>query len=268
MRRRHLGRIGLVALAIWISSVGLFLAQEAAIKVESKSVKRGETATIDITVFNLPAPGVNDVQGELTYSPSVMRVKKLETLSGFTLFASSIDNAEGRVQFAIAMVGKAPIRQGGLIRLEVEAVGQAGQQTTLALTLTVFRDPDGDDIFPAEQLQDLIQAGTFTITNGEVPEPTPPGEVKVHVFPNPARSEATFRYDLPEGTTQATLWIFSLTGALVFSQELDVNDDKFTWNLRDLRGRDVPNGPYYYRVSALTQAGTAISPVGRLLIRR
>jgi hypothetical protein len=267
MWRSRLGKIGLVALAICISSVGL-LAQEAAIKVESKSVKPGETTTIDITVFNLPAPGVNDVQGELSYNPSVMRVKSLDTLSGFTLFASSIDNAEGKVQFAIAMVGAAPIRQGGLIRLEVEAVGQAGEQTALELAITVFRDPDGDDIFTAEQLQDLIQAGTFTITNGEAPGPGPLGEARVHVFPNPARTEATFSYELPEGTTEAMLWVFSLTGALVFSKELDVNTDRFTWDLRDLRGREAPNGPYYYRVSALSPAGSAISPVGRLVIRR
>jgi len=256
----------LFALLIWGVSAVLFLAQEAAIQVESVTVGPNQTTTLDITVSNLPAPGVNDVQGQLRYDPAVMRVNSLDTLSGFTLFASKIDNNAGRVEFALAMVGGSPIRQGGLLRLKVQAVGQAGQQTSLELRLDVFRDPDGNDLFPPAELPNHIQNGTFTISGGGGPGPI--GGVSIHVFPNPARSRATFRYELPQGTTQARLWVFMISGALAYSQALDVNAGEFVWDLRDQAGRALPPGAYYYRVSALTPGGVRLSPVGRLVIQR
>jgi hypothetical protein len=255
---------------LWALSGGLFFAQQQtpAILVESKTVDPGTGTTIDITVMNLPSPGVNDVQGTLSYNPTVMRVKTLTPLSGFTLFASFIDNGAGEVQFAIAIVGGSPVSQGGLVRLEVEAVGQPGQQTPLELSLDVFRDPNGDPLFPAEQLAELIQNGTFTIAGGGGGPPPVEGEVTVHVFPNPAKTTAKFKYTLPSGTSEATLWIFNLRGDLVFSKPLDVNTNQFNWNLKGANGQDVPNGPYYFRVSALTSAGGRSSPVGRLLVQR
>lgn len=262
----------LLAVLLWALSGAAFLAQQPetpAIRVESKTVDPGTDTTIDITVINLPAPGVNDVQGVLRYDPAVMRVKTLTPLSGFTLFASFIDNNAGEAQFAIAIVGGSPVRQGGLVRLEVEAAGQSGQQTSLELTLDVFRDPNGDPLFPAEQLAELIQNGTFTIAGGGGGGPPPAeGEVTVHVFPNPAKTTAKFKYTLPSGTSEATLWIFNIRGDLVFSKSLDVNTNQFNWNLKDTNEQDVPNGPYYFRVSALASAGGRSSPVGRLLVQR
>jgi len=96
----------------------------------------------------------------------------------------------------------------------------------------------------------------------------PPSPISAHVFPNPARTKATFKYDLPGDTTRATLWVFSLDGALVFSEDLDVEAQQFAWNLRDQAGRNLLSGAYYYRISALTSGGVRHSPVGRLVIRR
>ena len=250
-----------------------FLAQqqEPVIRVESKTVAAGESATIDITAINIPAPGVNDVQGSLRYDPGVMRVTNVTALSGFTLFASSIDNTLGEVQFAIAIVGGEPVRQGGLVRLDVQAAGTSGQQTTLDLTLYVFRDPEGDDIFTPTELENIIEDGTFTISGGQPPPPPPPGEegaVTVHVFPNPARTTATFQYELPNGASEATLWIFDIRGGLIFRKALETGNNRYRWNLKDSAGRDVPNGPYYFRVTAQTAQGQQRSPVGRLLILR
>ncbi len=266
---RRLG-IGVLALLLWLGGVSLAQQQTPAIRVESKTVDPGTSTTIDITVIDLPSPGVNDVQGLLRYNPAVMRVKNVTPLSGFTMFASFPDNSAGEVQFAIAIVGGSPVRQGGLVRLEVEAVGQPGQQTALELTLDVFRDPEGDALFPAEQLVELIQSGTLTVAGGDGDGGPPPevGEVVVHVFPNPAKTSAKFKYTVPDETDEATLWIFNIRGDLVFSKSLDVNTNQFNWNLKDANEQDVPNGPYYFRVSAVTSAGGRTSPVGRLVVQR
>lgn len=263
----------LLALLLWLPGQGGFLAQqqpEPIIRVESKSVAAGESTTIDITVINIPAPGVNDVQGSLRYDPAVMRVTNVTALSGFTLFASAIDSTLGEVQFAIAIVGGDPVRQGGLVRLDVQAAGSSGQQTTLDLTLHVFRDPEGDDIFTPSELENIIEDGTFTVSGGP-PPPPPPGEegaVAVHVFPNPARTSATFQYELPNGTTEATLWVFDIRGGLIFQRALETGNNRYRWNLKDSAGKNVPNGPYYFRVTAQTAQGQQRSPVGRLLVQR
>lgn len=267
--RSRLTARSVLSLTLWMAfSATFFLAQAQGpvIRVESKTVAPGEVAVINITVSNLPSPGVNDVQGTLRYDPNVMQVQSLTALSGFTLFA--FNNAPGEATFAIAIVGGTPVRQGGLVQFEVKAVGEAGQQTTLELELQVFRDPDGNELFPPEDLPSLIQQGTFKISGGGLFPSPPMGEVSVHVFPNPARTKATFVYELPEGTTQATLWVFALRGELVFRQTLDVQEGRYEWNLKDNAGRAVPSGAYYFRISALTPQGTAHSPVGKLVIRR
>ncbi len=93
--------------------------------------------------------------------------------------------------------------------------------------------------------------------------------VSVHVFPNPARLSATFRYTLPEKTTAATLYVFSLTGRQVFTTALSITANTFQWNLTDSQVRDLPSGPYYYLVRAAIQdRGMTSSAVQRLVIQR
>lgn len=90
----------------------------------------------------------------------------------------------------------------------------------------------------------------------------------IHNFPNPASTETTFVYDLPEGTTSARLWVYDLVGRLVFTDELGAQSDQYEWDLRDQNDQAVPDGAYYYRAAATTPGGTALSNVGKLVIRR
>lgn len=87
-------------------------------------------------------------------------------------------------------------------------------------------------------------------------------------FPNPAKTRATFRYALPDGTTAAHLLVFNLEGRLVFDRNLDVNGREFVWDLKDSGGRDLPNGPYFYLVRAATPKGVLRSGVEVLIIQR
>ena len=127
----------------------------------------------------------------------------------------------------------------------------AGEYT---VTLTVTDDTGASD----------TASKTITV----VEEGAGPAEVAVHVFPNPARTRATFVYTLPQNAQGATLWVFDLRGRLVFRGDLDRNETRFRWNLRDLDGQAVPPGPYYFRVTVTTDKGVRASPIGRLLVVR
>lgn len=92
--------------------------------------------------------------------------------------------------------------------------------------------------------------------------------VAVHCYPNPASTQTTFAYTLPSGTTKATLYIFDVTGRLVFHR--DVTGTEYTWNLRSDEGEPLPNGPYFYYILAYNAQGKLLarSPLGKLMIQR
>lgn len=94
-------------------------------------------------------------------------------------------------------------------------------------------------------------------------------EITIIVYPNPAKDRVTFRYYLPRGMKRATLFIFNLVGELVFSQELDVGKIEFTWDLKDSRGRSLPNGLYFFFIQGIdAQDRPRRSKIGKLVIQR
>ena len=111
----------------------------------------------------------------------------------------------------------------------------------------------------------LTGSTTKQLTVGAV-QPT----VAVHCYPNPASTQTTFKYTLPSGTAKALLSLFDATGRLVFSHELGVTAEEFTWDLKSDGGEPLPNGPYFYYVRALDAEGRALarSDIGRLVIQR
>lgn len=266
-------RIAAIALLVWLSSAALFYAQDTAIRVESKTLEAGSSSTLDVRVFGLPGSGVSDVQGNMQFDPSVIRVTGISALSEYTLFASDTDNDNGRVQFALAMVDGSPIRQGGLLRLDVDAVGQSGDSTDVTLNLDAFRGPDGNELLGGEELESALASGSVDIGqngngNGDGDGGTTPGPVSIHVYPNPATSQANFVYELPEETNQAQLWVANVRGRTVFQQDIGAGSNEFTWNLENNAGQPVPEGAYVYRVIAQTPNGASSSPVGKLVIQR
>lgn len=92
--------------------------------------------------------------------------------------------------------------------------------------------------------------------------------VAVHCYPNPASTQTTFAYTLPSGTAKATLYIFDVTGRLVFHR--DVTGTTYTWNLRSDEGEALPDGPYFYYILAYNAQGKLLarSPLGKLVIQR
>jgi len=94
-------------------------------------------------------------------------------------------------------------------------------------------------------------------------------EPVVICYPNPARDHVTFRYYLPRGTKRAELLVFDLTGAAVFSHELDVSTTEFRWDLKDMMGNPLPNGLYFFFVQGIDREDRPIrSKIGKLVIQR
>ncbi len=206
----------------------------------------------------------------------------------------SLNTPEGDFPFSVvtgqvAVTAPQELKADFTFSPERPQVGQVVQFTDRSRgggTLTSWEWDFGDGSTSTEQnpKHTYTQAGTYTVkltvqddtgasataskTITVVEEGQAPAEVTVYVFPNPARTRATFVYSLPSDAQSATLWVFDLRGRLVLRRELEVEASRFSWNLRDGRNRPVPPGPYYFRVAAATDRGVRLSEVGRMLILR
>lgn len=100
--------------------------------------------------------------------------------------------------------------------------------------------------------------------------PTETGKVLVHVYPQPAKTEATIVYQSPASAQKAALYIFSATGKQVYRNEaLDVQAGRFTWDLRGLDDKPVPNGAYFFVVIAFDKDGRGVGRgTGSLIVQR
>jgi flagellar hook assembly protein FlgD len=69
--------------------------------------------------------------------------------------------------------------------------------------------------------------------------------------PNPFRTETTIRISTP-GPARATLSIYGVDGSLIrtlLDGPVDGDVRVLTWNGRDARGRSVPSGVYFCRLT-------------------
>ena len=100
--------------------------------------------------------------------------------------------------------------------------------------------------------------------------PTETGRVLVHVYPQPAKTEATIVYQTPASAQDASLYIFSAAGKQVFRNEaLNVQAGRFTWDLRGLDDKPVPNGAYFFVVVAFDKDGRGVGRgTGSLIVQR
>lgn len=101
----------------------------------------------------------------------------------------------------------------------------------------------------------------------------PPTKIEVTItnFPNPAKERTKFVYGwiLPAPARQATLRIFNIKGELSFTKDLDVNKTELLYDLKDNAGRPLPNGPYFYFVTVITQDNRSYrSAVSVLAVQR
>ncbi|MCR4404847.1 MAG: PKD domain-containing protein [Candidatus Acetothermia bacterium] len=94
-------------------------------------------------------------------------------------------------------------------------------------------------------------------------------EITIIIYPNPARDRVTIRYYLPRGMKRAELFVFDLTGLLVFSKQLEVTKIEFVWDLRDRLGKPLPNGLYFLFIQGIdAQDRPTRSKIEKMVIQR
>jgi len=98
---------------------------------------------------------------------------------------------------------------------------------------------------------------------------TGPDKVVVIVYPNPASTQATIQYVLPDGATNPVLRVYRLDGKLVFETELAEGASTYAWDLVGDNDEGVANGLYFCVVTATDDGGKTIrSEIFRLLVSR
>ncbi len=176
---------------------------------------------------------------------------------------------------------------------------EIGQSTTITATAT---DPDLDEIESwlvdfgdglGEQEIDqgsslsvqrqYTEPGTYVITVTAVDardgtsapvtvsvEVTRPVNVVYYGYPNPAVTQASFLYYLPDGAETVTMSIYSaMTGARVFEATLPVDQVIYSWDLTTVSGAQVGNGLYLCVIRVTNGDGsTTRSDVYKLIVSR
>ncbi|UCF09891.1 MAG: PKD domain-containing protein, partial [Candidatus Bipolaricaulota bacterium] len=155
-------RVRLCLVVICLLTVPSLAFAQANVNVEDATTVVGGTTTVDVTVSAVPPPGVTDIQGVITYDPTVVHLTDIQGLNGFSgFFFKTIDNVTGTANFTAAIVGDPGLLAGEVLRIFVEAVGGPGESCFINLILTgpgtVFRDEFGFDI-PV-----VVDPGLFTI---------------------------------------------------------------------------------------------------------
>ncbi|HIP99481.1 TPA: PKD domain-containing protein [Candidatus Bipolaricaulota bacterium] len=84
---------------------------------------------------------------------------------------------------------------------------------------------------------------------------------------NPVATEAVIEFFAPAGATEIRLRVFDLLGRPVFESTTPTGN-RFRWDLTDLGGDTVPNGLYFYLITATLDGRTIRSEVGRILVLR
>jgi len=137
---------------------------EAVVKVESKELSKGSTASVAVIVENIPSNGgLGAYDIKITFNPSVIQV--LDVVGGSSPFdkitAKNINNAEGWVRFNHFITAtQGPTGSITIAYLKIKAIGEPGTSTNLKV-----------------QVISLVDAKT----GDEIPRTTSPGIIKIKV---------------------------------------------------------------------------------------
>jgi hypothetical protein len=160
-------------------------------------------------------------------------------------------------------------RDGGATFPELLAYGQPNSGTFLwdpkgvgsadCLLQVIARDAAG-------RMGRDVSDGTFTIIASDLGVEEQAGApLRVRAAPNPFLREATLRLDLARDD-RIGLALYDVTGRCVLALHdglLPAGSHAFVWNGRDARGKPVPSGTYFARIT-----GTRLSLVERLILLR
>jgi len=165
-------------------------------------------------------------------------------LAGYNVYRSTISGSE-YTKLTSSPVAVASYRDVGLIN-----------DTVYYYVVTAISSEGGETPYSPE-----VQATPSLGGTGQ--------NAKIICGPNPVGATGvTFFYALPEGTTEAQIMIFDISGRMVFEDWLDHVDDRYptssTWNPTNIDGRPLGNGAYVF---VLIADGKAVAQ-GKMVIQR
>jgi len=156
-----------------------------------------------------------------------------------------------------------------------------------AIENTSWNFGDGNTSVEQNPVHTFAQPGTFTVElsvtdnfgrNNSITQqvnvlesaPTTEGIVEVRTFPQPASTQTTFVYQVPSSAQRVMLFVFASTGRQVFANDaLDARGGRFTWNLLGNDETRVPNGAYFYVITALGATGNGVGrATGKIIVQR
>ena len=230
--------IGLRTLSLMAAKVGpMAVATRAqlAINVNGQLVVSGSSAELA------------DLQGKLLFNPAVLSVTEVIGVNGFTVLASSIDNAAGEVRFAAANFSGRMVVEGPVVEFVI-----VGDATKAVADIEILRDVHALDV-PFEFL---------TSVKGEL--------LSFGNYPNPVEGVHTTTFSV-KGTLpvdEMRVEIYNFSGKLVYDSGWGPND--LDWHLQNDAGDVLANGVYYYRILVrfIGQDKPVVSGLQKLAIYR
>jgi hypothetical protein len=184
--KKSFGAVLLISfVVIFVMAVGVRPSYAQGTKVSvtpaSATVGIGAEVVINITVTDMPAPGVYSYQLKLTYNNTVLNATKAEIPADHMLKPSSpsnifivdpgtISQADGFVTFALTLLGTEAGKTGSGTLVTVHFQGLAEGNSTVTLSELTLVDPTSSE----------IPASSYTVVNGTITVQIPtaaPGDV-------------------------------------------------------------------------------------------
>lgn len=148
----------LTFMAASLASCVVGIAYGPSVVVGSLALPPDGTGHVIIRVYGLRALQSFQVgpTGRFTFDPKVIHVTSIEGVGGFQVFAGHVDNANGEALFLAGYPGGSG-GEGGVVQLEVKAVGEPGMGCVLKITsIDVLADGDGLDIADYELIDGKV----------------------------------------------------------------------------------------------------------------
>jgi hypothetical protein len=238
----------LTGLLRWL---GLMPIEGAAAPQTVVGLKTTATGSLEVTVSQLTGSAIGGLQGTLRYDPQAMQVEQIVGLSGYTVLAQAIDNANGIVRFnAIAMSGE-PVQQGAVVRFELAPNSRTGS-AQLGLDELVASD---------------ASALTFRIEQTKAVGLTPEvAALQVKALSVRALAEGPGVQVNVEGSgiSGLELAVYDLSGRLVASEKTEGH--RLVFRALAANGQPLANGVYLYTVMVHGADGQTVRTEVRKLV--
>ncbi|MBN1455709.1 MAG: hypothetical protein JW945_05630 [Methanomicrobia archaeon] len=145
------------------------------VHVDDVRAEEGEEVIVPIQISGVSHPGLSSARITLTYDPDVVTVLSAES-SDFAEFMANIENGTVRMNgFQTGVEGLTG--EVTFAQLQLKAIGNPGEQTTLGLDVSELVDNTGNLL--AELNDYAVAAGRFTIVSADEPEPSEPSNARI-----------------------------------------------------------------------------------------